>query len=1089
MPFCLYDRFAATPSRPAVRGCTVPSRPRLPRLAPFFLLAAVLFSLATTPPARAQAPSPTATPAPEASSEPAPEPTPQETPSVTINLNNVSIDQLVKFLSETTGKPVIKQKDIDTRLSVFSPTPMTRRGALELIYNALQLENIYVIETEDKIQIVSSLERQGLEVEPLDDDVDVQTLPDSLAVARKSYQLQNIPPADLKLSLATVIPASAMVIDARTKTLTVTDQIIKLKRYDLAIKTLDSIATTDRLIEVFELKHADAIQLGILIGNILTNTALYETGGQKYGGVMSGLSQLQTLSTQVRSRTPITTSTPIMIGDVTMVPDPRTNWLIVSAPPEKMEEVRRLVTEFDTEQKIDFQIRMIPLKHVDARMVYYTLTQLFAEVASSAAAKDVVRIVASYEGNNILVYSNAANFTLVEQIVMQMDTEDASRQEPRTYRIENLEVADLSTQLSLLYQSSIAGRTSYGRGASASVTAKFVPSARSNSLLVLAYPREFDFIEELVKALDVPAAEGAFEPRMFKIRNTDAGELVKVLSQIFSGPQRTGVDAYYWRISGGDKDGIESLYGKIRFVTDTSTNTIVAIASNPKNYDIVAAMVAELDRLDPESSDILVHKLKYADAMQLADQINNLLSDGAVTRPAPAPTPAISSDSQAALYAQTTNRRRDIVYPWQSAQAQRSIALGEQPINRMIGNVRVVPDMRSNKLLVTAQPAYIAPLKRIIDSLDQPEPQVHISTRMIEISRGQDRRIGIRWTPDPSQIDPAELDNAMLGLGRLGFLDAFGAGAGTIGVKSATSPASDFGSLTRTVESTLPGGNLLLGGDVNISLLVQLLVKNSNSRIISEPALTVNNNELGNIFVGSEFPFRVNSQTTDQGATTFGVEYRKVGIDLFITPHINGPEEVDLRIALENSSIRPGETVDGQIIKDQRQLNTQVQVGTGQTMVIGGILLEDENRVRRGFPILDSIPLVNRLTGKTDRTQLVRELLVFITPEILEGSEDSQRVVRESLEEMQKIEDMRDQRTIPRSPILPGWEPDEEGVIRPPAREIPSSDSVEPEGSIEIDVDAEADSEDGTPEAAGVAGGGEGNSSAPSGAPAALAVP
>lgn len=1025
------------------------SRSRIPVSGILLLLVLVIsFSVPAQDPPPADPP-----PAPAPAVAPPPEPA-VEQPGITVNLNRVPIDQLVKFLSDTTGKPVIKQRDIDTQITVFSPTPVTRREALELIYSALQMEGIYVIESEDRLQIVTSLTTAGVEIETIPEDVDIQTFPDSLRLARKTYRLKNVSPENLKLSLSRIVPATVLDLDPRTRSVILTDQVTKLKSYDLAIKALDSIITTDRIFEIFELKYADAVQITILIGNVLTNSQLYEQSGGKHSSTMQGLSNLQTLAAQVRSRSAVSVSTPIVLGDITMVPDPQTNWLIVTAPPERMEEIRKLVAEFDTEQKLDVQIRLIQLTHIDARYIYTSLTELFRDMARTQSQKDTVRIVPNDQGDMLMVFSSEVNYELIKNVVEQLDTEDSTQQVTRTFIVENMEVEDLSMKVQTLYTGSMLGRTT-GPASARAGQAKFVPSARSNSLLVLAYPREMPFIEDLVMALDTPAVEGAFEPRIYKIENTDANELLKVLTSIFSGgAARTGSDYYYWRIAGGDKDSLESLYGKVRFVVDAPTNSIIAIAANPSSLEIVGDMIEKLDKLDPEASDILVYELKYADAVEVADQINNLLSDGAVTRPSQTAATASSqanangttSTGSTNTYAYTNRRDRDIIYPWQSTQSVQQRSLLERPINRMIGNVRIVPDTRSNKILVTAQPAYLGPLKRILESLDQPEPQVHIATRMVEITRGNDRRIGIRWTPDPSTIDPAELENAFLGLGRLGFVNTRGTNAiSPTTVTSETSANSDFGGVKRTITSNLPGGNAIFGADVNLALLIQLLMKNTESRILSEPALTVNNNELGNIFVGSEFPFRVNSQITDQGGSTVGIEYRKVGINLDILPHINTEGEVDMRIALENSKIREGETVDGQIIKDQRMFNTQVAVSSGATMVIGGILLEDSGKIERGVPILGSIPILKYVFGKSDKTKTVRELLVFITPEIISAPEDSDALLERSLEQMRRMEELGSKESI----FLP---------IAPPD---PNNDTsrleliLEPQ-SVEISSDPEA---------------------------------
>ncbi len=934
-----------------------------------------------------------------------------ENTTITLNLNNVPIEHLVKFLSDTTGKPVIKQKDINNQVSVFSPSPVTRREALELIYDALQLEGIYVIEEEEKLQIVNQAAIKTLELQSIDDATEMETMPDSLRLARKIYHLKNITPADLRAHLEKIIPESAMTIESRTNTLILTDQMTKLKRYDRIIKALDTIATTDRVIEVFQLKNTDAIQLSILIGNILTNTSLYESTDAKSRGVQQGLSNLQALAQQTRTRGATATSVPIMIGDVTMVPDPRTNSIIVSCPAKQMQEIRKLIQDFDKEQELDVQIRLLPVKYIDARTLSATVLELFKDT-NAGASKDVVRVVPTDIGNSLMVYSTQANFDIIKELVQQLDNEDASKQETRTFKVVNIEVKELSDQLTQLYASSSYGRQApYSPSSARGGLTKFLPSPRANTLLVMAYPREFQFIEELIAALDVPPRQGAFEPRMYQVKNTDANELLKTLQSIFSGTPRSMTE-YYWRSSIGDLNSLEALYGKVRFVVDSPTNTIIVIASNSRSYEIIDEMVKLLDRTDPQSSEVMIYELKYASAQEVADQLNNLLSDGAVVQPTPPtiPTPAAGSTSSYSTYLQTIKNNRVPLYPWQSVYAaQRSSSTTglDRPINRMIGNVRIVPDMRSNKVLVTAQPAYLQPLRRILETLDNREPQVHIATRMVEITRGADRRIGLRWTPDPKTIDPADLENAVMGLGRLGFLDAAGnKNAGGFDVSSESNPALDIGGLSRTVSQTTEAGTALLGADVNLAVLLQLLVKNTKTKIISEPALTVNNNETANIFAGAEFPFRINAQTSSLGTQTFGIEYRKVGINLEITPHINQEGEIDMRVVLENSKIRNGELVDGQLVKDMREFHTQLSVRTGQTMVIGGILLHDEGKTTRKLPIIEYIPLVNLLFLKRDSDHTTRELLVFITPEILSLPEHEQELLERSLDKIRTIDSL-----------------------------------------------------------------------------------
>ncbi|GEM_PF-5271315 len=945
-----------------------------------------------------------------------------EATTITLNLNNVQIQQLVRFLSETTGKPVITQRNLDVQINLASPTPVTKRRALELIYDALQMEGIYVVELDDQLQIVRGDAIKGLRVRSIEDEEDLQALPDSLSIGQRIYKLKNVNAADLRNHLQRIVPESAMTLDPKTNTLILTDQIIRLKQFDRLIQALDSGDIADRVIEIFKLQHADALELANLIGNILMETSPEAASPQSGAMSFAAMRDLQRLTASRSSGRERGVSTPILVGSVTLVPDPRMNWLIASTPRNQLAEIARLVAEFDQPEDLDVRVRPMPVRHVEVSTVANVVSQLFRETAG-AAAKDVIRAVPADDGNSLFVLSSKLNYDRIAELVRQMDTEDAEKREARTFTIRHLEAQDLAQQLTDLFNAT-AGRGTgsmysytyvYGGSYSADtgVRPTFVPSPRTNTLLVLARPRDFPFIEKMIQELDSAVDTEAFQPRIYRIRHTDANEMVKVLETIFQGQTsgtRTTQDVF-WRPVGGttQRQSLEAMFGQLRFVVDNVTNTIVVLASNPRNYEVIDSLIAELDKVDPESTEVLVYALNHADAVDIADYLNNLFSDAAVQRGGQAGRGDQQNQTQEQGQDQATQVAaavvREIVYPWQSGQTgARRTQEEERPINTMIGNVRVVPDTRSNKIMVAAPPIYFPALRTVIQQLDQPEPQVLISTRIVEIQRGQDRRIGLRWTPNPNAVDPAELENAVLGLARLGFLDAGGGSAtGSSRVVSESTPATDIGGLARTVTQDVEGGNALLGVDVNLGLLLQLLTKNTESRIISEPRITVNNNQMGRIFIGSEFPFRTDSQTTDRGSVTFGIEYREVGINLDVTPHINPEGQVVLTTRLENSKIRDGEFIDGQVIKDKREFTTELVVDSGQTMVIGGILLEDDSSIRRGVPLLSDIPIVKWLFTKSDRARSVRELLVFITPEILGGRQAEDALLKRARERLESL--------------------------------------------------------------------------------------
>lgn len=945
--------------------------------------------------------------------------------TMALSLNNVGIDQLVKFLSDTTGKPVLKHKTVNAQITINSPTPVTKRRALELICDTLLMDNIYVVEMDHQLQILPADAIKGLQLKTIGANEDIQMLPDSFSLAQKVYRLQNVGAEDLMNQLKKFIPEAVLSVDPHANTLILTDRISRLKYYDHVIQSLDTANAQDRVIEIIKPKFADAVKLAALIGKVLGQTGGGGDSGRPAQPQMSPEMMMMMGGRSSGGSGGGGSSAPLAItaGNVTIVPDPAMNWLIIACPKKRLDEIRQLVKDFDQDQVVDVQARLIDIHHIDVNAVSNALSQLFPDNANKAE-KEQIRVVPTEDGNRLIVLSSEKNYKVVKDLIGNLDTDEAEKKETRTYTVKHIQVQDLAEQLTKLHEEKQTNNFDswywggYGnRNQNTETKPSFVPSPRTNTLMVMARPKDFDFIERMIKELDVEVDPSAFAPKIYQIHNTDATELVKVLETLFkdssaSKGQNDDPWSYRWRSDDKKKGSFESLFGDIRFVVDNITNRVVALASNPKDYETIDKIIKQLDQVDPESTEVMVYTLKYADAIDMADRLNNLFSDGSVQQQNP-------MNQQQQQQNQNGNNKEDdtkkvaeavrqVIYPWQSGGREKKDGEKERPINTMIGNVRVVPDTRSNKILIAAPSIYFTTLRTMIESLDQQEPQVFITARIVEMIHGKDRRIGVRWTPDPGSIDPAELEGAVLGLGQLGFIDMIGGGNNLTKIAATNGTAND--PVTRAITTERTRGNTVLGADINLTLLIQMLVKNSNSRVLSEPGISVNNNETGNIFFGSEFPFQTNSQVTDVGSLTQGVDYRKVGIKLDITPHINKEGEVVLKAQMENSAIRPGETVNGQIIKDLREFSTELAVESGQTMVIGGILIQNENSIERGVPILGNLPVLKYVFGKKDDTYTVRELVFFITPEVLKDRADDDRILKQSTDRLEDIEEINNKK-------------------------------------------------------------------------------
>jgi len=176
---------------------------------------------------------------------------------------------------------------------------------------------------------------------------------------------------------------------------------------------------------------------------------------------------------------------------------------------------------------------------------------------------------------------------------------------------------------------------------------------------------------------------------------------------------------------------------------------------------------------------------------------------------------------------------------------------------------------------------------------------------------------------------------------------------------------------------------------------VQFLRKNVGASVLAEPRISIEDNEVGKLFVGSQVPFISNSQNTQVGSLNQSFQYKEVGVILEVIPHININGDVSLNIRAESSSIEPGQTLFGGAILDTRNFRTEVTAKDGDTLVLGGIIQKQVSNITRRTPILGDIPGLGWAFKKKDKTVRDVELLVFLRPRVIRTQEDAARAAEE----------------------------------------------------------------------------------------------
>ncbi len=267
------------------------------------------------------------------------------------------------------------------------------------------------------------------------------------------------------------------------------------------------------------------------------------------------------------------------------------------------------------------------------------------------------------------------------------------------------------------------------------------------------------------------------------------------------------------------------------------------------------------------------------------------------------------------------------------------------------GNVVIVPDPRTNSLMVRASEHDYALIRAAVEQLDIRPLQVVVEVTIAEIRRNS------------------------------GF---------DFGLSSRVTGARVRGSDNTTVggEVTSPGvGDLVIDilniGGIDLDLTLTAGERRGAVDILSRPVVFAANNEQAEIMVGDQRPFIQVQRSTDGGVLDQVVQYKDVGTRLLVVPTISEDGYVHLEVAQEVNNATEGSGLQGAPVISTRSVSTTLLVRDGQTAVLGGLSQALRERNSRGVPYLSDIPLVGWVFGGKSRTRDDTELFVFLTPRVV----------------------------------------------------------------------------------------------------------
>jgi len=868
------------------------------------------------------------------------------------------------------------------------------------------------METSKSILIVP--EGQEPKMSPEIIDASRTDIPEGRQRVMKIFPLKNIQAAELKEKIRSVLSEKAGIeIADRSNQLIVTDYTENIRLLGELIKELDIPAGGDTVIEFYSLKFSEAEELGNLLTLVLNAqspppSAPSRSASQPSRGPSPSMPPGVVISPGGGPEQPGGGGPPPTSGasaggpqQVRIWPDKTSNRLIVAAPKSKLPEVKRLIDLLDTEKPQDVTIRVLQLKNVSAEDVVRELGPLYQKM-SGRSLKDTIEVTASTRANSIVVLSSEANFKAIQKLISSLDTEEAQEKVMRAFSLKNAEAEDVAKQLQDLNQDQdSSGRypyfifNPYSTPSRGPKKPTFVADRRRNTIIVQAAPTAMENIAKLIEQLDAPITDNSLAPKIYRLKYVSASDIEDVLNEIFLKKQQTRT---YWDPFGmptqdRNDQGGGRLAGKIRITSEPYSNAIIVTSNSPENLAAVEEVLKQLDVPSQAGESTFRVGLRFAKAATVANSINILFARGG--SPPMRPTvqqgqPGIPIQQQQQQQNTPTESnfelaqeaKEETYFPWlggpQENQRTPDGRNAVRPVSDLVGRVRVVPDQRSNSLLISANLHLYAQVLKLIEELDAPTAQVLIEAKIVEVATDFMDRLGVRWSPDGSATFTAEdLDNSIIAHVKGRHAEEFG-GKSTI-------LADSLNSLKSGVIDTT----------INLDFLVQFLRKTTDATVLGEPQINVADNEIGRLFVGQQVPFIDKSQFTDVGAQNQSFTYKNVGVILEVTPHINTAGDVAMRIRTESSAIVPGQTLFGGAILDTRNFKTDLTVKNGQTLVLGGIIQRQLADTLRKTPILGSIPGIGWAFKKKDKTQREVELLVFLRPKVVRTPEEAKELMEE----------------------------------------------------------------------------------------------
>lgn len=496
---------------------------------------------------------------------------------------------------------------------------------------------------------------------------------------------------------------------------------------------------------------------------------------------------------------------------------------------------------------------------------------------------------------------------------------------------------------------------------------------------------------------------------VFPLKSTSPETMITELEKVFENQD------------GGPGQGI------VRFQPISRMNAVMVVTKNANYLQQTGAWVERLDRSDNSGTTVRTFRLKYGNAQQIAKVLGEIFGsqhsgsggDTPINQISPTTTAAASridtldhggqnsngssplGSSSSPSGTNTQNSANQTIATAFEAFSDRKDGNGDGSHNNapttssagsgskgLFQNVRITADTVNNAVVVYSNQEDYRVIEAALRDFDRPRLQVAIEATVAEVTLTNELSWGVQYYLNGNQAQ----------------FDLFG--TATAAAQTAAASATPAAAAVPALQQTIPGFNMVLGNKALPRVILSALSNVTDVKVLSSPSIVVMDNQPALLQVGDEVPITTSSATVLSNSNTpivNTIQMQNTGVILKVLPHVNANGTVQLEVDQEVSQVVNPQQQTLTPTISERRIHSTVAVTSGQTVLLGGLISDNDQQTRSGIPGLSDIKIIGGLFGTTDHQKQRTEIIIFIRPQLVRNGVDARAVTEEFREKLQSM--------------------------------------------------------------------------------------